>query len=162
MADGGFQARDADRPPTSAPRPAPRQRRHRRAALRGLAVGALMAVGAGGLHAAPPPPPAAEAPAAETAQAAQPTGLAASEVELAEGMLAIEEGRDLDAAELFRAAAAADPQNGTAQRCEGSLFRCASIPHLRNFIVVLVFRFVCLTNIRHSHRFCATESQFGC
>src|ERR1700732_1288715 len=114
MADGGFQARDAARPPTGAPRPAPCQRRHRRAALRGLAVGALMAVGAGGLHAAPPPPPAAEAPAAETAQAAQPTGLAASEVELAEGMLAIEEGRDLDAAELFRAAAAADPQNGTA------------------------------------------------
>jgi hypothetical protein len=46
--------------------------------------------------------------------AAQPKGLAASEVALVEGMLAIEEGRDLDAAELFAAAAAADPQNGTA------------------------------------------------
>jgi len=113
MADGAFQARDTDWPPASAPRPAPHRRRHRRTALRGLAVGALMAVGTAGLHAAPPPP-AAAAPAAETSQAAQPKGLAASEVELAEGMLAVEDGRDLDAAELLTAATAADPQNGTA------------------------------------------------
>ena len=116
---------------TPRPAPPPRPRRHRRAALRALAVGALMAAGAGGaagaagaasqvtdtgaaaLHAAPSPAVPA-APVAETSQVAQPSGLAASEVALAEGMLAFEEGRDLDAAELLAAAAAADPQNGTA------------------------------------------------
>jgi hypothetical protein len=45
---------------------------------------------------------------------AQPAGLAASQVELAEGIQAFAAGRDLDAAELLAAAAAADPRNGTA------------------------------------------------
>jgi tetratricopeptide (TPR) repeat protein len=44
----------------------------------------------------------------------QPKGLAASEVDLAAGILAFEEGRDLAAAELLAAAVSADPQNGTA------------------------------------------------
>src|SRR6202035_524977 len=98
---------------TPRPAPPPRPRRHRQAALQALAVGALIAAGAGGaagaaspasdsgaaaLHAAPSPAVPA-APVAEASQVAQPRGLAASEVALAEGMLAFEEGRDLDAAE---------------------------------------------------------------
>jgi len=69
---------------------------------------------AGALSDPPPPAAAAAAPAAEMSPAAQPRGLAASEVELAEGMLAFEDGRDLAAAELLAAATVADPQNGTA------------------------------------------------
>jgi hypothetical protein len=48
-----------------------------------------------------------------TAQAPE-RGMAASEVLLAEGMLAFEERRDGEARQLLAAAAAADPQNGTA------------------------------------------------
>ncbi|HLX06607.1 MAG TPA: hypothetical protein VKY89_01965 [Thermoanaerobaculia bacterium] len=81
-----------------------------------LVVLALMATGAGAMRAAPPAPPApaAAVPPPEPAPEDQPKGLAASEVDLADGILALEEGRDLAAAELLAAAVAADPQNGTA------------------------------------------------
>ncbi len=50
---------------------------------------------------------------------AQPGGLAVSEVELAEGILAFEEGRDGDAAALLAEAVSADPRNGTARHWLG-------------------------------------------
>jgi tetratricopeptide (TPR) repeat protein len=48
------------------------------------------------------------------AAATQPRELAASEVDLTEGILAFEEGRVPDAMELLTAAVSADPQSGTA------------------------------------------------
>src|ERR1700688_3971988 len=53
------------------------------------------------------------------AAAAQPRGLAASEVDLTEGILAFEEGRVPDAVELLTAAGGAGPENGRARRWLG-------------------------------------------
>ena len=85
------------------PRRAARRRRLLAALLALATVVGIRAAGSRGRQAAAQPVP-------ET----QPKGLAASQVELAEGIEALAEGRDVDAAELLAAATAADPHNGTA------------------------------------------------
>jgi hypothetical protein len=87
----------------------------RRAALRRRLLAILLAVATvAGIRAAGSRARQAAAQPVPTAPAAQPEGLAASQVELAEGIQAFAAGRELDATELLAAAVAADPQNGTA------------------------------------------------
>jgi hypothetical protein len=98
---------DGVRLPIHPPHPPRTARRRRLAILLALAtVAGIRAAGSCARQAAAQPVP--------KALEAQPAGLAASQVELAEGIQALAAGRDLDAAELLAAAAAADPQNGTA------------------------------------------------
>ncbi|HXO39881.1 MAG TPA: hypothetical protein VN999_00410, partial [Thermoanaerobaculia bacterium] len=84
----------------------PREIRRRRLLATLLALATVVGSGAAGSR--------ARQAAAQPAPEIRPGGLAASQVEAAEGIEAFAAGRDLDAAELLAAATAANPQDGTA------------------------------------------------